>query len=123
MVVDIKEICNSIKIKSVHSNRVFIAGNWTYFLITIQSFKMVRYLGMIFLFIFQVFLLDVHVAAEFISNDYYNYYNTNYSSYPTNVGQKRVFEDYIYLGLHFRFCFILMILFCYQRVPSPCNLA
>ena len=58
---------------------------------------------MIFLFIFQVILLDVHVAAEFINNDYYNYYNTNYSSYPTNVGQKRIFEDYIYLGLHFTF--------------------
>ena len=62
---------------------------------------MVRYLGMIFLFSFQVFLLDVRVAAEFINNDYYNYYNTNYSSYSTNVGQKRIFEDYIFLGLMF----------------------
>ena len=75
-----------------------MAGQRGYFLITLPSFKMVRYLGMIFLFIFQVFLLDVHVAAEFISNDYYNYYNTNYSSYPTNVGQKRIFEDYVALG-------------------------
>ena len=99
--VDIKEICNSIKIKSFHSCRVFIAGLRTYFLITIQSFKMVRYLGMIFLFIFQAFLLDVRVAAEFINNDYYNYYNTNYSSY--SPGQKRVFEDYVFLGLLLRF--------------------
>ena len=111
LVVDIKEICNSIKIKSFHSYRVFIAGHRTYFLITIQSFKMVRYLGVIFVFIFQVFLLDVYVAAEFISNDYYNYYNTNYSSYPTSVGQKRIFEDYVTLGLHFSFRFIFTELF------------
>ena len=72
---------------------------------------MVRYLGVIFVFIFHVFLLDVHVAAEFISNDYYNYYNTNYSSYPTSVGQKRIFEDYVTLGLHFSFRFISTELF------------
>ena len=102
--VDIKEICNAIKIKSFHSYRVFIAGLRTYFLITIQSFKMVRYLGIIFLSIFQAFILDVRVAAEFINNDYYNYYNTNYSSY--SAGQKRVFEDYVFLGLLLRFHFI-----------------
>ena len=66
---------------------------------------MVRYLGMIFVSIFQVFLLDVHVAAELINNEYYNYYNTNYSSYPTNVGQKRIFEDYVTLGVRFTFQF------------------
>ena len=67
---------------------------------------MVRYLGMIFLFIFQVFLLDVRVAAEFINNDYYNYYNTNYSTYSASAGQKRIFEDYIFLGLLFSSRFI-----------------
>ena len=78
-----------------------MAGQRGYFLITLPSFKMVRYLGMIFLFIFHVFLLDVRVAAEFINNDYYNYYNTNYSSYSTAVGQKRVFEDYLLISIRF----------------------
>ena len=72
---------------------------------------MVRYLGMIFLFIVQVFLLDVHVAAEFNNNDYYNYYNTNYSSYSTNVGQKRIFDDYVLLGLLVGFRFISFTFF------------
>ena len=82
---------------------------------------MVRYLGMIFLFIVQVFLLDVHVAAEFNNNDYYNYYNTNYSSYSTNVGQKRIFEDQVFLGLLVSFRSSYLTFIFYQMVPLPCS--